>query len=151
MEGKYCIGLDYGTLSARAALVSVETGEEKASLVYEYQNSVIDDVLSETAVKIPLDCAYQDPQDYLAALAALLSGIWKKAQVDPANIIGIGINFTSCTLLSLDQDLVPMCFHEKYRHDPQSWAKLWKHHGAQAEADRINQIAQSRNENFLRR
>lgn len=34
MAKKYCIGLDFGTLSARAALVSVETGEEKASLMY---------------------------------------------------------------------------------------------------------------------
>lgn len=151
MVEKYCIGLDYGTLSARAALVSVETGEEVASLVYKYQNAVIDDVLPGTSVKIPPNCAYQDPQDYLDALTTLLSGIWKKAQVDPVHIIGIGVNFTSCTLLSLDQNLVPMCFHEKYRQDPQSWAKLWKHHGAQAEADRINQIASSRNEEFLRR
>ena len=151
MVEKYCIGLDYGTLSARAALVSVETGEEKTSLVYEYKNAVIDYILPETHDKIPPNCAYQDPQDYLNALTILLSEIWKKAKVDPTNIIGIGINFTSCTLLSLDQNLVPMCFHKKYRHNPQSWAKLWKHHGAQEEADQINRVAKSRNEIFLQR
>lgn len=149
MVEKYCIGLDYGTLSARAAMVSVETGEEKASLIYEYKNAVIDDVLPETNVKISPNCAFQDPQDYLDAMMVLLSNIWKKAQIDPVNIIGIGISFTSCTLVPMDQNLVPMCFHQQYRSNPQSWVKLWKHHGAQAEADRINQIAQSRNENFL--
>lgn len=151
MAKKYCIGLDFGTLSARAALVSVETGEEKASLMYTYRNAVIDNVLPESNVKILPDCAFQDPQDYLDALTILLSGIWKKANVDPVDIIGIGINFTSCTLVSLDQNMDPMCFNPKYRKDPQSWVKLWKHHGAQTEADRINQIAKKRNEAFLHR
>ncbi len=65
---KYSLGIDFGTLSARALLVEVETGREVASSVYEYENGVIDEYLPTSGDKLPPDWALQDPQDYLRAL-----------------------------------------------------------------------------------
>ena len=42
---KYTIGVDYGSLSGRAVLVNVQTGEEVASSVYEYPHAVMDEEL----------------------------------------------------------------------------------------------------------
>lgn len=41
----YTIGVDFGTLSGRAVLVHVQTGEELAAAVKEYRHAVIDTVL----------------------------------------------------------------------------------------------------------
>lgn len=64
----YTIGVDFGTLSGRAVLVHVETGEELASAVKEYRHAVIDTVLPKTGHKLPRDWALQDPADYLEVL-----------------------------------------------------------------------------------
>ena len=37
---KYAIGIDYGTLSVRALLVNIETGEEVAARIYEYPHLI---------------------------------------------------------------------------------------------------------------
>ena len=39
---KYSIGLDFGTLSGRAVLVNLETGQEAATSVLEYPHAVMD-------------------------------------------------------------------------------------------------------------
>ncbi len=39
---KYSIGLDFGTLSGRALLLNLETGEELASAVCDYPHGVMD-------------------------------------------------------------------------------------------------------------
>ena len=38
----------------------------------------------------------------------------------------------------------------KYRKTPHAYVKLWKHHAAQPEANRINEIGRERNEEFIR-
>ena len=37
------------------------------------------------------------------------------------------------------------------RAEPHAWVKLWKHHAAQPEADRINDVARARGEAWLDR
>lgn len=150
MREHFSIGIDFGTLSARAILIDVDTGREVVTSIYGYQDSVIDKYLPDSNVKLPPEFALQNPLDYKDALEALLKDIWKKADIPPEDIISIGVDFTSCTVIPVDKNMQPLCCNEKYRNNPHSWAKLWKHHGAQAEADLINQTARSRGEEFMR-
>ncbi|GAG11469.1 unnamed protein product, partial [marine sediment metagenome] len=46
---------------------------------------------------------------------------------------------------------IPLSMREEYRNNPHSWVKLWKHHATQPEADRINEVARQRKEDFLAR
>jgi L-ribulokinase len=71
--------------------------------------------------------------------------------VDPADVIGIGIDFTACTMLPVDASGTPLCLLPEYRDNPNSWVKLWKHHAAQDEANKINRIAEERGEPWLKR
>ena len=66
-------------------------------------------------------------------------------------MIGIGIDFTSCTMLPTTADGTPLCLLEELRDEPHAWVKLWKHHAAQPEADRINAVAAERGEPWLAR
>ena len=46
---------------------------------------------------------------------------------------------------------MPLCFLPEYAGRPHAWVKLWKHHAAQPQADRINQLAEERGEAWLPR
>ena len=63
---KYAIGVDFGTLSARALLVDADTGIELASSEMEYPHGVIDKEMP-SGEPLPPSWALQDPQDYLDA------------------------------------------------------------------------------------
>ncbi|MCE5314096.1 MAG: ribulokinase [Armatimonadota bacterium] len=148
---KYSLGIDFGTLSARALLVAVETGMEVASSVYEYSNAVIDEVLPTSGEKLPPDWALQNPRDYLTALETTVPAVLKESGTKPEDVIGLGIDFTACTMLPIDKDGNPLCFDLKWAKNPHAWVKLWKHHAAQSEANKINQTAEKLGLDFLKR
>lgn len=79
----------------------------------------------------------------------MIPEILKQAAVSGDNVIGIGVDFTACTVLPTLKDGTLLCFIEEFRQNPHAWVKLWKHHAAQPEADRINQLAAERGEKFL--
>jgi len=151
MERRYAIGVDYGTESGRALLVDISTGEEVATHVTPYPHGVIDEKLPVTGRKLEHDWALQHPDDYLEVLRRSVPAVLKEAAVDPSLVIGIGIDFTACTMMPLDQQGTPLCLLEQWRDHPHSWVKLWKHHAAQDEATKINELAQARGEAFLPR
>lgn len=148
---KYTIGIDYGTESGRAVIVSLSTGKEIAEDVTSYPHGVIDDRLPQSEIKLGFEWALQHPGDYMEVLKSSVPAVIKKANVEPTSIIGIGIDFTSCTILPIDKSGEPLSFNEDFNHDPHSWVKLWKHHAAQDEANKINEIAARRGEKFLSR
>ncbi|MFY4775160.1 ribulokinase [Metabacillus sp. RGM 3146] len=150
MKKKYTIGVDYGTESGRVLLVDVETGEEIATHVIPYKNGVLDQVLP-NGKRLETDWVLQHPGDYLEVLYQAIPEVIHESRINPEDVIGIGIDFTSCTILPLDQDGNPLCFDQKWRNNPHSWVKLWKHHAAQEEADDITRIAKERKEIFLSR
>ena len=138
MSTKYTVGVDFGTLSARAVLVNVENGEVLCDSVAEYAHGVMDSHLGDRP--LPPDFALQHPRDYLDALAATVSDVIGRSGVRPDDIIAIGFDFTTCTLLPVFSDGTPLCFDERFAHEPHAYVKLWKHHLPQPYADRLNSI-----------
>jgi L-ribulokinase len=138
---KYAIGVDFGTLSGRAVLVDVSNGKELATAVHEYSNGVIDENLPGTDIRLEPDWALQDPNDYIEVFKQTIPAVLKESGIDPTEVIGVGIDFTACTMLPTKADGTPLCFLPELRNHPHAWVKLWKHHAAQPEANKLNQIA----------
>lgn len=145
---KYAIGIDYGTLSARALVCEIGTGREIAEAVYEYRHAVMDENLPD-GTKLQPDWALEHPDDYLEALSTCVPEAVKKAGVNKEDVVGIGIDFTACSLIPVDKNSDPMCW--KYPSNPHAYVKLWKHHAAQDQANRLNAVAQERGEKWLAR
>lgn len=151
--GKYAVGVDFGTESGRAVVVDVADGTELASAVYPYANGVIDRHLPapDHDVQLDHDWALQDPDDYVRTFQNAVPSALQRSGVDPGDVVGIGIDFTACTMLPTTADGTPLCRLPEHRRDPHAWVKLWKHHAAQPEADRINAVARERGEGWLSR
>lgn len=148
---KYAIGTDFGTRSVRSELIDVNSGEEVCGSIYEYRDGVIDDHLPDSNLKLPYDSALQNPKDYEDGIIFTINEIINQTKINPTDIIGLGIDFTSCTMMPVKADSTPLCFIEKYKKDHNSWVKLWKDHTAHKYALRLNKIAMKRNEKFLLR
>jgi len=146
---RYALGLDFGTESARALLVDCADGREAATAVHPYPHGVVDDTLPGTGERLPPDWALQDPDDYWACLEVIVPVALREAGVAPEQVVGIGVDFTACTLLPTRADGTPLARDPALRARPHAWGKLWKHHGAHAEAERINEVAAARGEAFL--
>ncbi|WP_084960288.1 ribulokinase [Thermoactinospora rubra] len=143
------VGVDFGTLSGRAVVVRVGDGAELASAVHEYANGVIEERLPDSGVRLGPDWALQSPQDWLDVLRHAVPEAVAAAGIDPEQVIGIGTDFTACTVLPATADGTPLC--ELTPERPHAWPKLWKHHAAQPQADRINRLAAERGESWLPR
>ncbi|MEV6694717.1 ribulokinase [Micromonospora sp. NPDC051196] len=148
---RYVVGVDYGTLSGRALVVRVRDGAELGTAVHEYRNAVIESTLPDGGPSLPPDWALQDPQDYRDVLRHAVPAAVAAAGVDPSDVVGIGIDFTACTVLPTLADGTPLCEVPELRQRPHSWVKLWKHHAAQPHADRINTLAHERGEPWIGR
>jgi L-ribulokinase len=148
---KFCLGLDYGTQSGRAVLVEVDTGNIVAVSVKEYTHGVMDRCLPDGTTKLEHSWALQHPEDYIEVLQSTIPEVIKKAKIEAADVIGLSVDFTSCTMLPIDKEGMPLCFKSEYKSNPHAYVKLWKHHAAQDEADRINETASGRGEIFLER
>ena len=148
---RYTIGVDFGTESGRAVLVDISNGEEIASAVYPYSNGVIDEIIPGTKIRLDPDWALQDPQDYVRTFQKTIPAVLKESGIDPVDVVGIGIDFTACTMLPTKADGTPLCDLPEFRSNPHAWVKLWKHHAAQPEADKINETARAMGEDWLDR
>ena len=146
--GKYSIGLDFGTLSVRALLMDVATGVEVATSVYEYPHGIMETAIP-AGKKLPSGWALQDPLDYLKGMNATVRDILQQTGVHPEEVIGIGVDFTSSTILAVKADKTPLCCLPEFENEPHAYAKLWKHHGGEAEAQIIDRMAKERGETFL--
>ncbi|TFC16392.1 ribulokinase [Cryobacterium algoritolerans] len=150
-DESYVIGIDYGTLSGRAVVVRVSDGVEIGSAVLDYPHAVMDTVLAATGAVLPPEWALQVPQDYVAVLKNAVPSAIRNAGIDPALVIGVGTDFTACTMVPVLADGTPLNELPEYADRPHAYVKLWKHHAAQRQADRINELAAGRGESWLPR
>ena len=148
-NARFVIGIDFGTLSGRALIVNVDTGEEVGYGVHEYAHGSIEETLPGSRRRLPPDFALQHPNDYLEVLFQAVPKAIKSARIRGDQVVGIGTDFTSCTMLPTRHDGRPLCLERQWKDQPHAWVKLWKHHAAQPEADRINEIALERKERII--
>jgi L-ribulokinase len=149
-SGSYVIGVDYGTLSGRAVVVRVSDGAELGSAVHEYPHAVLTEALPGGA-RLGPDWALQVPADYVEVLKTAVPAAVQAAGIDPAEVIGIGTDFTACTMVPAAADGTPLNELPQFADRPHAYVKLWRHHAAQPHADRINQLAAKRGESWLPR
>ena len=131
---KYAIGVDYGTLSVRALMVDIHTGEEVATSIYEYPHGVMEEE----------DSVWEKAGAGLGAAgpAGLSGGADHHREKCHGSAerpfrkrsFGIGVDFTSSTVLPVKADKTPLCHLEEFKDEPHAYVKLWKHHGAEEEA-----------------
>lgn len=150
MGKKYTIGIDYGTQSGRAVLVEVDTGNVIAQYVKQYTHGVMEEYLPDHT-KLGPDWAVEDPADYLEVIKVTVPKVMEISGVNKEDVIGLGIDFTACTMLPVDKEGMPLSFREELKSVPHAWLKLWKHHAAQKQANKLNKIAEERGEDFLGR
>lgn len=145
---RFALGIDYGTESGRVVVIRVRDGEEMASVIVPYPDGVIDEKLP-GGPKLEHDWALQNPRDYLLVVEKGVPKALKAAKVKPDDVVGIGTDFTASSPMPTRRDGTPLCFLAPYRKHPHAWVKLWKHHAAQPEANRINEVGRERNEEFI--
>ena len=145
------IGVDYGTLSGRAVVVRVSDGVELASAVHVYPHAVIERALPSSGQLLPPDWALQVPSDYVDVLKVAVPAALAASGVSPEQVIGIGTDFTPCTVLPVLADGTPLSELPEFADNPHAYVKLWKHHAAQSHADRINAAAHERAEPWIAR
>ncbi len=145
----YTIGIDFGTESGRALLVDARDGREIATAVHSYSHGVIDAHLPHNTQPLPPDWALQDPLDYIEVIKVTVPAVLKESGIPADQVVGIGIDFTACTMLPTLADGTPLSTLPQWRDNPHAWIKLWKHHSAQPEADQINDTARRMDEGWL--
>ncbi len=144
------LGLDFGTESVRAILV--DTGGNTLGLATgNYANGQITQSLPGSGVSLPPRYALQDPADWIESASFATRAALDQAGIRGDDVVGIGVDFTSCTMLPTKRDGIPLCQIESLRRTPLAWPKLWKHHGALKQTERMNAVALKRQEAFLKR
>lgn len=147
---KFTIGIDFGTLSARAVLVDVGTGTVVCCAQHKYSHGVMEECLPD-GTGLSNGWALQDPHDYLDALYFTVPELLKSSGVCKDDIIGIGTDFTSCTVMPVDRQGTPLCFDSRFSGNPHAYVKHWKHHSASGLAVRMTDTAAQRGEEWLSR
>ena len=156
------VGVDYGTLSGRAVVVRVRDGAELGSAVLEYPHAVMDSHLTAGPassgphpIALAPDWALQVAADYVdvlrSAVPAALTAARAAFGVDPGDVVGIATDFTACTMVPTTADGTPLAELARFADRPHAYVKLWKHHAAQRQADRITDLARERREPWIAR
>src|SRR4051794_6469574 len=138
-SGAFVVGVDFGTLSGRAVVVDAADGTEVGTAVSVYPHAVIEERLPATGEKLPPAWALQHPDDWLGVLKRAVPEAVRRAGIDPSRVVGIATDFTASTPLPVTADGTPLCV--EFPERPHAYPKLWKHHAAQRQAERVTELA----------
>ena len=137
-DQKYVIGIDFGTDSVRAILVSTQTGEILATEVFEYPR------WKAGLYCDPLQNQFrQHPQDHLEGLEQTVKAVVSASGINPDQIVGIGIDTTGSSPMAVDRAGKPLALLPEFSENPNAMLILWKDHTAIQEAEQINQLART--------
>ena len=117
----YTIGVDFGTLSARAVVLCAQTGRilSQGECSYSYFQGYL---LNKTG--LPEEMVLADPVEYADALIGCVREAVKG--IEPSQIVGIAVDATSLTLVATDDKGRPLCADPRWAPFPDAWIKLWK-------------------------
>ena len=141
----YTIGLDFGSLSCRGVLADVRDGRIIRSAEAAYPHGILTDSLPD-GTPLAGNWCLQHTDDYLTVMESILPELRKNLD---DRILGIGVDFTASTVVPLDADFRPLC--RTFSNHPHAWPKLWKHHGAQAQAEKLTEMCQKKDPEYLDR
>ena len=144
----FVVGVDFGTLSARAFVVRVGDGAEAGTAVSQYPHGVIDGASRRRAAP---GLGAAGPGRLHRRAGRRRPGRDRDAGIDPGQVIGIATDFTASTCMPVLADATPLCQLPGLATRPHAYPKLWKHHAAQPHADRINAVAHERGEKWINR
>ena len=113
------LGVDFGTLSARALVVDMATGRELGTGACDYAHGVLERQLP-SGRALPPDWALSWPEDYWQSLIAAVHEAVESAGIPPEQIAAIGVDTTSSTAFPADGRGVPLCEQARFRDNP--WA-----------------------------
>ena len=138
-DKKYLIGLDFGSDSVRAVIVSAQNGKEKGSGVAFYKQWM------EGAFSDPSKSMFrQHPSDYINAMTNAIKDAISNAEEGIASkIVGIGVDTTGSTPAPVDENGEVLALKPEFWENPNAMFILWKDHTSVEVADRINKLAKS--------
>ena len=143
----YSIGIDYGTASGRVILVDTSNGEMISSYEETYEHGTIAETLNGEA--LPRNYFLQNADDYLHVLENGVKYVLEESKVNKNDVLGIGVDFTSCTIVFLDENFEPLHRQDRFKNNPHAYVKLWKHHGAQDEATQMVEASDKTSNQWL--
>ena len=138
----YTIGLDYGSLSCRGVLAGLD-GSIAAEAEMVYPHGILDHALPD-GTPLRGNWYLQHPSDYLETLEAVVPALLARSGLSAEQVVGIGVDFTASTVMPLDAHFQPLCLDPAFADHPHAWCKLWKHHGAASQAERLTKICRER-------
>jgi len=145
----FTIGVDFGTNSCRAIVVSCADGAIVGTGVSEYHSG------DHGVLTHPSDphLARQNPADYIGSLGHAISAALTQAAASPGfsrdRVIGIGTDTTGSTPLPIDAKARPLAINPGWEGHLAAQAWLWKDHTAAEEARAITAIAQMHAPQYL--
>jgi L-ribulokinase len=147
--GSYTLGVDFGTNSVRAVVVSCADGSTVGTHVFGYPSGD-DGVLTDS--KDP-HLARQHPGDYLAGLRESVRGALDDARKNPGfsrdRVIGVGSDTTGSTPLPVDGNARPLALDPAWGGNLAAHAWLWKDHTGSEEAAAITAMAREHAPGYL--
>lgn len=120
-------------------------------IISSYEEHYTHGTYSESLYGKPLPHHYflYNADDYLHILEHGVHHVLENSPVNKQDVVGIGVDFTSCTIVFLDEYFQPLHRLEELKANPQAYVKLWKYHGAQDEATQMIQTNRQVNEMCL--
>ena len=151
-SGEPCVvGVDFGTLSGRAVVVRVSDGEELGAATHDYPHGVLDQALPERAPPRP-GLGAPGPRGLpRRAPERGAPGARRSPASTPPTSSASGPTSPPARWSPRSPTARRCASCPTWVDEPHAYVKLWKHHAAQAQADRINELAGKRGEAWLPR
>ena len=112
------LGLDFGTESVRAVLVSLK-GTEVGSAVRPFDHGVITGSLPGSGAELGPDHVAQHAGDWIECAGSAVREVMSITDTAAESIVGVGVDFTSCTLVPATKEGEPLQYYNHAR--PHAW------------------------------